>query len=212
MPRPTAAALNRTPRRSTIVASRSTRPARLLRPKRVSTQVVKLNPKDSLSLFYLAQIALAKNDLDGAIASLNRATVNDARLTGALTLLTSSYLRRAATSTDPCQSPGRLPERRACGRGLDKTPHSWAEAITLFGQALIGSKQYARAASVLERATTSPGCERCYVLPPRRGPFARDQFPEGNRGAGNSKWWWLPPRLLVRRIARRASAPAYRTT
>jgi tetratricopeptide (TPR) repeat protein len=31
--------------------------------------VVKLNPKDSLSLFYLAQIALAKNDLDGAIAS-----------------------------------------------------------------------------------------------------------------------------------------------
>ena len=49
-------------------------------------QVVKLNPKDSLSLFYLAQIALAKNDLDGAIASLNRATVNDARLTGAWTL------------------------------------------------------------------------------------------------------------------------------
>ena len=49
--------------------------------------VVKLNPKDSLSLFYLAQIALAKNDIDGAIASLNRATVNDARLTGAWTLL-----------------------------------------------------------------------------------------------------------------------------
>ena len=49
-------------------------------------QVVKLNPKDSLSLFYLAQIALAKNDLDGAIASLNRATVNDARMTGAWTL------------------------------------------------------------------------------------------------------------------------------
>src|SRR5215216_7962779 len=39
-------------------------------------QVVKLNPKDSLSLFYLAQIALAKNDLDGAISNLNRATVN----------------------------------------------------------------------------------------------------------------------------------------
>ncbi len=37
--------------------------------------VVKLNPKDTLSLFYLAQIALGKNDLDGAIASLNRATV-----------------------------------------------------------------------------------------------------------------------------------------
>ncbi len=67
-------------------------------------QVVKLNPKDSLSLFYLAQIALAKNDLDGAIANLNRATVNDARLTGAWTLLTTAYLRRAATSTDPAKA------------------------------------------------------------------------------------------------------------
>ncbi|HSK62383.1 MAG TPA: tetratricopeptide repeat protein, partial [Pyrinomonadaceae bacterium] len=66
--------------------------------------VIKLNPKDSLSLFYLAQIALAKNDLDGAIASLNRATVNDARMTGAWTLLTSSYLRRAALSTDPAKA------------------------------------------------------------------------------------------------------------
>src|SRR5215212_942865 len=67
-------------------------------------QVVKLNPKDSLSLFYLAQIALSKNDLDGAIANLNRATINDARLTGAWTLLTSAYLRRAATSSDPAKA------------------------------------------------------------------------------------------------------------
>jgi predicted Zn-dependent protease len=56
---------------------------------------LKLNPKDTLSLFYLAQIALAKNDLDGAIANLNRATVNDARMTGAWALLTTAYLRRA---------------------------------------------------------------------------------------------------------------------
>jgi tetratricopeptide (TPR) repeat protein len=48
-------------------------------------QVIKLNPKDSLSLFYLAQIALGKNDLDGAIANLNRVTVNDARMVGAWT-------------------------------------------------------------------------------------------------------------------------------
>ena len=68
--------------------------------------VVKLNPKDSLSLFYLAQIALSKNDLDGAIASLNRATVVDGRLTGAWTLLTSAYLRRAATATDPEKAEG----------------------------------------------------------------------------------------------------------
>ena len=117
-------------------------------------QVVKLNPKDSLSLFYLAQIALAKNDLDGAIATLNRATVNDARLTGAWTLLTSAYLRRAATSTDPAKAEADYLSAVRAGEGLIKL-RTDAEAVTLFGQALIGSKQYARAAGVLERATTA---------------------------------------------------------
>lgn len=117
-------------------------------------QVVKLNPKDSLSLFYLAQIALAKNDLDGAIANLNRATVSDARLTGAWTLLTSAYLRRAATSTDPAKAEADYLSAVRSGEGLIKL-RTDAEAITLFGQALIGSKQYARAAGVLERATTA---------------------------------------------------------
>jgi len=41
------------------------------------------------------------------------------------------------------------------GEGLIKL-RTDAEAVTLFGQALIGSKQYARAASALERATTAP--------------------------------------------------------
>lgn len=117
-------------------------------------QVIKLNPKDSLSLFYLAQIALSKNDLDGAIATLNRATVNDARLTGAWTLLTSAYLRRAATSTDPAKAEADYLSAVRAGEGLIKL-RTDAEAVTLFGQALIGSKQYARAAGVLERATTA---------------------------------------------------------
>jgi tetratricopeptide (TPR) repeat protein len=114
--------------------------------------VVKLNPKDSLSLFYLAQIALAKNDIDGAINSLNRVTVNDPRMTGAWTLLTSSYLRRAAMSGDPAKAEVDYLNAVRSGEGLIKV-RTDAEAITLFGQALIGSKQYARAASVLERAT-----------------------------------------------------------
>ena len=118
-------------------------------------QVVKLNPKDSLSLFYLAQIGLAKNDLDGAIANLNRATVNDARLTGAWTLLTSAYLRRAATSADPAKADADYISAVRAGEGLIKL-RTDAEAVTLFGQALIGSKQYARAAGVLERATVAP--------------------------------------------------------
>ena len=116
--------------------------------------VVKLNPKDSLSLFYLAQIALAKNDLDGAITSLNRATVNDARMTGAWTLLTSSYLRRAAMSNDQAQADADYLNAVRSGEALIKL-RTDAEAITLFGQALIGSKQYARAAAALDRAAAA---------------------------------------------------------
>jgi predicted Zn-dependent protease len=116
--------------------------------------VIKLNPKDSLALFYLAQIALAKSDLDGAIANLNRATVSDARMTGAWALLTSVYLRRAATSTDPAKAEADYLSAVRAGEGLIKL-RTDAEAITLFGQALIGSKQYQRAAGALERATAA---------------------------------------------------------
>ena len=118
-------------------------------------QVIKLNPKDSLSLFYLAQIALGKNDLDGAIANLNRVTVNDARMVGAWTLLTSAYLRRAASSPDQAKADADYLSAVRAGEGLIKL-RTDAEAVTLFGQALIGSKQYARAASALERATSAP--------------------------------------------------------
>lgn len=117
--------------------------------------VVKLNPKDSLSLFYLAQISLTKNDLDGAIAFLNRATVNDSRLIGAWTLLTSAYLRRAATSSDQAKADADYLNAVRAGEGLIKVKTD-AEAVTLFGQALIGSKQYTRAASALERASAEP--------------------------------------------------------
>jgi tetratricopeptide (TPR) repeat protein len=115
--------------------------------------VVKLNPKDAVSLFYLGQISLAKNDLDGAIASLNRATQNDARLVGAWTLLTTSYLRRAASKSDPAKVEEDYLNAVRAGEGLIKVKTD-AEAVTLFGQALIGSKQYTRAAAALERATT----------------------------------------------------------
>ena len=124
--------------------------------ERSFTAVVKLNPKDTLSLFYLAQLALGKNDLDGAIASLNRATVNDPRFAAAWALLTSAYLRRAALNVDEAEKAKAdyLGAVRA-GEGLIKV-RTDAEAVTLFGQALIGSEQYARAAAALERATLEP--------------------------------------------------------
>ena len=119
--------------------------------ERTFNSVVKLNPKDSLSLFYLGQMALARNDLDGAVAALNRATLNDSRMASAWTLLTSVYLRRAALSTDTAKADADYLNAVRAGEGLIKV-RTDAEALTLFGQALIGSAQYARAAAALERA------------------------------------------------------------
>lgn len=113
--------------------------------------VIKLNPRDTLSLFYLGQIALSRNDLDAAIVALNRATVNDARMASAWTLLTSVYLRRAAAATDTAKADADYLNAVRAGEGLIKV-RTDAEAVTLFGQALIGSQQYARAAAALERA------------------------------------------------------------
>jgi tetratricopeptide (TPR) repeat protein len=123
--------------------------------ERTFNAVVKVSPKDSLSLFYLGQIAVGKNDLDGAIASLNRATVNDPRFAAAWTLLTSAYLRRAALNTDATKAAADYLSAVRAGEGLIKI-RTDAEAVTLFGQALIGSEQYARAAAALERATLQP--------------------------------------------------------
>lgn len=124
--------------------------------ERTFTAVVKANPKDTLSLFYLGQIAIAKNDFTGAIASLNRATVNDPRFAAAWTLLTSAYLRRAALSMDdPAKAAADYLGAVRAGEGLIKVKTD-AEAVTLFGQALIGAEQYARAAAALERATLEP--------------------------------------------------------
>ncbi|MEP6911534.1 MAG: tetratricopeptide repeat protein [bacterium] len=124
--------------------------------ERTLNLVVKANPKDSVSLFYLGQIAIGKNDLDGGIAALNRATVIDPRFAAAWTMLTSLYLRRASLSTDSAKAAADYLSAVRAGEGLIKV-RTDAEAVTLFGQALIGSEQYARAAAALERATLEPG-------------------------------------------------------
>jgi predicted Zn-dependent protease len=123
--------------------------------ERTFAAAVKANPKDSLSLYYLGQIGVGKNDLDNAIASLNRATVNDPRFAAAWSLLTSAYLRRAALNTDATKAAADYLSAVRAGEGLIKIKTD-VEAVTLFGQALIGSEQYARAAAALERATVQP--------------------------------------------------------
>lgn len=119
--------------------------------ERTFNAVIKLNPRDTLSLFYLAQIALGRNDLDSAIVSLNRATVNDARMASAWSLLTSVYLRRAAAASDTAKADADYLNAVRAGEGLIKV-RTDTEGVTLFGQALIGAQQYPRAAAALERA------------------------------------------------------------
>ena len=122
--------------------------------ERSFNQAVKANPKDAAALYYLGQIAYENNRLDEAIAALNRATVNDARLAAAWALLTSAYLRRAASATIPAKANADYLSAVRAGEGLTRI-RTDAEAATLYGQALIAAQQYARAATVLDRVATS---------------------------------------------------------
>ena len=115
---------------------------------------VKANPKDAASLLYLSQIALSRNDLDAAISTLNRATLNDPRLASAWFLLTSAYLRRAASAADEEKAGADYLGAVRSGETLTRL-RSDEEAVGLYARALIGAKQYARAALALERTAAS---------------------------------------------------------
>lgn len=112
---------------------------------------VKANPKDAASLFYLGRIFFEKNDLPASIAALNRSTAADLRFAPAWTVLTKAYLRRAALATGAAADADYLSAVRA-GESLTRVKTD-VEAVTLFAQALIGAKQYVRAAAELEKVT-----------------------------------------------------------
>src|SRR3984893_16053051 len=115
---------------------------------------IKANPKDAASLLYLSQIALHHNDLDAAISTLNRATTNDPRLASAWFLLTSAYLRRAGSATDEGKASADYLGAVRTGEVLTRL-RSDEEATGLYARALIGAKQYARAATALERTAAN---------------------------------------------------------
>jgi tetratricopeptide (TPR) repeat protein len=115
---------------------------------------VKANPKDTASLVYLGQIALARKDLDTAISMLNRATANDPRQASAWYLLTSAYLRRATSSQDEAKASADYLGAIRTGEALTRL-RSDEEAVGLYARALIGAQQYAKAATVLERTAAS---------------------------------------------------------
>jgi tetratricopeptide (TPR) repeat protein len=115
---------------------------------------IKANPKDAASLLYLSQIALTRNDLDTAISTLNRATLNDPRLASAWLLLTSAYLRRAASAADEEKAGADYLGAVRSGETLTRL-RSDEESLGLYARALIGAKQYARAAQTLERTAAN---------------------------------------------------------
>jgi tetratricopeptide (TPR) repeat protein len=122
--------------------------------ERTFNAIVKDNPKDAAALYYVGQIAFERNDLDAAIAALNRATLGDARSVPAWNLLTLVYLQRAAKASTPEKADADYLSAVRAGEGLTRI-RTDAEANVLFAQALLGAKQYARAATVLERFAAS---------------------------------------------------------
>lgn len=125
---------------------------RMAEAERSFNAAVKANPKDAASLYYLGQIAFKGGRLDEAISMLNRATLNDQRIASAWALLTTAYLRRAAAATVEAKADADYLSAVRAGEGLTRQ-RTDAEAATLFAQALISAKQFARAATVLERVT-----------------------------------------------------------
>lgn len=111
---------------------------------------VKADPKNALPLYYLGRIAYDRNEIDAAIASLNRATVSDSSLTSAWALLATSYLRRAGAAATPAKADADYLNAVRAGEGLLRVAND-EPAAAFLAQALIGAKQYARAAATLER-------------------------------------------------------------
>lgn len=116
---------------------------------------VKADPKNALPLFYLGRIAYDRNELDAAIAALNRATVSDNALVSAWGLLATSYLRRAAAATVPAKADADYLNAARAGEALLRVAND-EPAASLLAQALIGAKQYARAATTLESYAAKP--------------------------------------------------------
>ncbi|OLE54702.1 MAG: hypothetical protein AUG51_07035 [Acidobacteria bacterium 13_1_20CM_3_53_8] len=119
---------------------------------------VSANPKMAGALFYLGQLALKRNDADAAIAALNRATLADPRVAQAWELLTSAYLQRADAQTDATKAQADYLSAVRSAESLVRVRPDERSTL-IYGRALIGSKQYERAAETLERAAISPNAQ-----------------------------------------------------
>ena len=115
---------------------------------------VKINPRNTASLFYLGRIAFERKDYDATITWLNRATTSDPRLADAWSILTYAYLNRGAAADGAKADADYLAAVRA-GETLAKLRPD-ENSNLLLAQALIRQQQYARAALVLEPFAAKP--------------------------------------------------------
>lgn len=118
---------------------------------------VKADPKHAYALYQLGYMAYNRKDMDAAINNLNRATLADARLANAWTLLTYAYLNRAQSAPGPKADADYLAAVRA-SESLIKVSND-DQSTALHGQALIRAKQYPRAAAVLERLAANANAD-----------------------------------------------------
>lgn len=118
----------------------------------------KADPKNAAALFYLGRIAFDRGQADAAIAALNRATTADPRLAQAWTLLTVSYLRRAAEAGDTPKANENYLNAVRTSDALVRLRADESSAA-LNAQALVGAKQYARAAVVLETVASNANAQ-----------------------------------------------------
>lgn len=125
--------------------------------ERSFTEAVRLDPKNSAALFYLGRFAFERKDDDASIQFLNRATTANPQLGDAWTMLTYAYLRRAAAAQGPKAEADTLSAVRASESMLRiRTDEA---AVQLHAQALINAKQYARAATALERVAANEAAQ-----------------------------------------------------
>jgi serine/threonine-protein kinase len=125
--------------------------------ERSFSAAVKADPKHAFALYYLGSMAYSRKDMDATIGYLNRATLADAKLGNAWTMLTYAYLNRAQAATGPKADADYLAAVRSSESLLRLTND--AQSIALHGQTLIRAKQYLRAATVLERLANDPAVD-----------------------------------------------------
>jgi len=133
--------------------------------ERSFTEAVRLDPKNAASLYYLGRIAFDRKDNDAAVNFLNRATAANAQFAEAWTYLAHAYLRRGAASGEGPKADADYQGAVRASEALMRL-RSDEPAVLLHGQALINAKQYARAATVLERAAAGDAAkgETLYLL------------------------------------------------